>query len=541
MNLRVEMSNTKQEYEYIVIGGGSGGCVVANRLAKAGKEVLLLEEGPADNSMFVHIPATFIRVIGTDRTFIYRSKASSELEGRATTIPQGRTLGGGSSVNAMVYIRGQAEDYNDWAKSGCAGWEWENVLPVFKRAESNERLANNYHGTQGSLKVSDAKHKHPLSLAFIRAAQEAGYPHNDDFNGESQAGVGFYQTTTVNGKRGSTAATYLAEVKDSPNVTILTNAKVQRLIIKGNQVTGVIYKNKNNKEISVQAKNEVILTAGALASPKILMHSGIGPENVLRSVNIEPVKILDGVGKNYQDHLEISVYGRTKAPISLLGQDKGLKAIKNGAQYFPFNSGLLTSTVVESGGFIDSTGEGRPDIQFHVLPTLVGDADRDPIDGHGISINPCFLRPKSRGEVVVTSNIPDEPVEIDARYLTEPSDVDAMLRGLKVARDIIRQPSMSAIIEQELLPSSNKEATDDELIEHIRKYAKTVYHPVGTCKMGIDDDAVVDPTLRVHGIDGLRICDASIMPSLVSGNTNAPTIMIAERCADFILSGSNPL
>lgn len=541
MNLRVEMSNTKKEYEYIVIGGGSGGCVVANRLAKAGKEVLLLEEGPADNSMFVHIPATFIRVIGTDRTFIYRSKASSELEGRATTIPQGRTLGGGSSVNAMVYIRGQAEDYNDWAKSGCAGWEWENVLPVFKRAESNERLANNYHGTQGSLKVSDAKHKHPLSLAFIRAAQEAGYPHNDDFNGESQAGVGFYQTTTVNGKRGSTAATYLAEVKDSPNVTILTNAKVQRLIIKGNQVTGVIYKNKNNKEISVQAKNEVILTAGALASPKILMHSGIGPENVLRSVNIEPVKILDGVGKNYQDHLEISVYGRTKAPISLLGQDKGLKAIKNGAQYFPFNSGLLTSTVVESGGFIDSTGEGRPDIQFHVLPTLVGDADRDPIDGHGISINPCFLRPKSRGEVVVTSNIPDEPVEIDARYLTEPSDVDAMLRGLKVARDIIRQPSMSAIIEQELLPSSNKEATDDELIEHIRKYAKTVYHPVGTCKMGIDDDAVVDPTLRVHGIDGLRICDASIMPSLVSGNTNAPTIMIAERCADFILSGSNPL
>lgn len=530
------MSNIKEQYEYIVIGGGSAGCVITNRLAKAGKKVLLLEEGPADNSMFVHIPATFIRVIGTERTFIYRSKTSPELNGRATTIPQGRTLGGGSSVNAMVYIRGQAEDYNDWAQNGCPGWEWENVLPIFKRAENNERLANDYHGTQGSLKVSDPKHKHPLSLAFVRAAQEAGYAHNDDFNGESQAGVGFYQSTTSNGKRGSTATTYLAEVKNLPNVTVLTQAKVQRLVLTDNKVTGVVYKDKNNTEISVFAKSEVILSAGALASPKILMQSGIGPEKVLKSANIVPVKILQGVGKNYQDHLEISIYGRTKAPISLLGQDKGLKAIKNGAQYFPFHSGLLTSTVVESGGFIDSTGEGRPDIQFHVLPTLVGDADREPIDGHGISINPCFLRPKSRGEVVVTSNNPDDPVEIDAKYLTEPSDVDAMVRGLKIARNIIRQPSMSVIIEQELLPSSQKDISDDELVDHIRKYAKTVYHPVGTCKMGTDDNAVVDPALRVHGIEGLRICDASIMPSLVSGNTNAPTIMIAERCADFILA-----
>ncbi len=521
------MSNIKEDYEYIVIGGGSSGCVVTNRLAKAGKKVLLLEEGPADNSMFVHIPATFIRVIGTERTFIYRSKKSSELNGRETTIPQGRTLGGGSSVNAMVYIRGQAEDYNGWAQNGCPGWEWENVLPIFKRAENNERLANDYHGTQGSLKVSDAKHRHPLSLAFVRAAQEAGYAHNDDFNGQSQAGVGFYQSTTSNGKRGSTAATYLAEVKSLSNVTVLTDAKVQRLILKDNKVTGVVYKNKNNTEVSVSAKNEVILTAGALASPKILMQSGIGPENVLKSVNIEPIKILNGVGKNYQDHLEISIYGRTKDPISLLGQDKGIKAIKNGAQYFPFHSGLLTSTVVESGGFIDSTGKGRPDIQFHVLPTLVGDADREPIEGHGISINPCFLRPKSRGEVVITSKSPDEPVEIDARYLTEPSDVDAMLRGLKIARNIIRQPSLSSIIEQELLPSSQKEVSDEVLIEHIRKYAKTVYHPVGTCKMGTDEDAVVAPNLKVHGIEGLRICDACIMPSLVSGNTNAPTIMIA--------------
>jgi len=529
------MSSLKESYEYIIIGGGSSGCVMVNRLAKAGKKVLLLEEGPADNSMFVHIPATFIRVIGTERTFIYRSKASPEMNGRATTIPQGRTLGGGSSVNAMIYIRGQAEDYNDWAKSGCTGWEWENVLPIFKRAESNERLANEYHGTTGTLNVSDGKYKHPFSLAFIRAAQEAGYAHNDDFNGKSQAGVGFYQTTTKNGKRGSTAATYLSEVKNLPNVTVLTGAKVQRLFLKDNEVKGVIYKDNTGSEVRVLSNNEVVLTAGALASPKILMHSGIGPEDVLKSVNIAPVKVLNGVGKNYQDHLEISVYGRAKDPISLLGQDKGLKAIKNGAQYFPFHSGLLTSTVVESGAFMDSTGDGRPDIQFHVLPTLVGDADREPIEGHGLSINPCFLRPKSRGEVVITSQDPNEPVEIDARYLTDPHDVDAMLRGLKIARNIIRQPSMTSIIEQELLPSSQEEVSDEVLIEHIRKYAKTVYHPAGTCKMGTGEDAVVDPKLRVYGIKGLRICDASIMPNLVSGNTNAPTIMIAERCADFIL------
>lgn len=530
------MKNVKQEYEYIVIGGGSAGCVMANRLAKAGKQVLVLEEGPADNSFFIHTPATFIRVIGTERTFIYRSKKSPELDGRETTIPQGRTLGGGSSVNAMVYIRGQAADYNNWEENGCAGWGWDNVLPIFKRAENNERLANKYHGTAGTLKVSDAKHKHPLSSAFIRAAQEAGYSHNDDFNGQSQAGVGFYQSTTINGKRGSTAATYLEEVKHLSNVTVLTEATVQRLIVKDKVVTGVIYKNTQGAEQSIYAKKEVILSAGALASPKILMHSGIGPEDVLKSVNITPTKILNGVGKNYQDHLEISVYGKTKEPISLLGQDSGLKALKNGVEYVAFKSGLLTSTVVESGGFIDTNGEGRPDIQFHVLPTLVGDADREPVEGHGVSINPCFLRPKSRGVVVITSKNPDEPVEIDARYLTEPSDMDAMLRGLKVARDIIRQPSMSAIIEQELLPSSHENVSDDVLIDHIRKYAKTVYHPAGTCKMGVDADAVVDPKLRVHGIERLRICDASIMPYLVSGNTNAPTIMIAERCADFILA-----
>lgn len=529
------MKKIKENYEYIVIGGGSAGCVVTNRLAKGGKQVLLLEEGPADNSFFIHTPATVQKNIGTERTFIYRSKSSPEMNGRATTIPQGRTLGGGSSVNAMVYIRGHAEDYNDWEKSGCTGWGWNNVLPVFKRSECNERLANGFHGTTGTLKVSDVRYKHPLSSAFIRAAQEAGHSFNDDFNGQSQEGFGFYQSTTFNGKRSSTADTYLAEVKSLPNVTVLTGASVQRLILDNNKATGVIYIDKNGLERSVSAEKEVILSAGALASPKILMHSGIGPKDVLKAVDIAPVKLLNGVGKNYQDHLEICVYGRTKEPISLLGQDKGFKALKNGLQYVAFNSGLLTSNVLEAGGFVDSTSEGRPDIQFHVLPTLVGDADREPLEGHGITINPCYLKPKSRGQVRLISNNPTDPIEIDSQYLTEPSDMDAMLRGLKLARNIIRQPSLSAVIDQELLPSAEDEVSDEVLINHIREYAKTVYHPSGTCKMGTDAESVVDPKLCVHGIEGLRICDASIMPIIVSGNTNAPTIMIAERCADFIL------
>ncbi|MEH6517115.1 MAG: FAD-dependent oxidoreductase [Halioglobus sp.] len=527
--------NVKEDYEYIVIGGGSAGCVVTNRLAKAGKQVLLIEEGPADNSFFIHTPATFVKVHGTERTFIYRSKTSPEMAGRATTIPQGRTLGGGSSVNGMVYIRGQAEDYNDWEKSGCVGWGWDNVLPVFIRAEGNERLADEYHGTTGSMKVSDPKHRHPLAFAFVRAAQEAGYPYNDDFNGKSQEGVGFYQTTTFNGKRASTAATYLADVKHLSNVTVLTDASVQRLILDNTKVTGVSYKDNKGIERSVSAKKEVILSAGALASPKILMHSGIGPEDVLNAVDIEPVKVLNGVGKNYQDHLEVAVYARTKEPISLLGQDSGFKALKNGLQYLAFNSGLLTSTVVEVGGFMDSTGEGRPDVQFHVLPTLVGDADREPLEGHGISLNPSFLRPKSRGEVRIISNNPADQAEIDSQYLTDPSDMDTLLRALKIARNIVRQPSLSALIDHELLPSAEEDVSDDVLIDHIRKYSKTVYHPSGTCKMGTDDEAVVDPKLCVYGIENLRICDASIMPILVSGNTNAPVVMIAERCADFIL------
>ncbi|WP_028224989.1 GMC family oxidoreductase [Paraburkholderia ferrariae] len=525
-----------ETYDYIVVGGGSSGCAVTHRLVKAGKSVLLLEDGPPDNSIFIQMPATFIRVLGTERATVFTSEPQAAAAGRQTFVPQGRTLGGGSSVNAMVYIRGTSLDYNGWATLGCTGWSWSEVLPVFKRAESHMRLSEPFHGTQGPLKVSDTRYRHPLSLAFVRAAQETGFGYNDDFNGQDQSGFGFYHTTTFDGQRGSTAATYLAEVRGAPNLTIATGKLVTRISIDGRRATGVQWRAKNGESGSALARAEVILAAGALATPKLLMLSGVGPAEHLRERGIAVVHDSPGVGRNYQDHLEVSIYGRACEPISLLGNDRGLKALRHGLQWKLFRSGLLTSNVVESGGFVDTTGGDRPDIQFHVLPTLVGDVDREPLPGHGISINPCILRPKSRGSVLLRDDDPASPILFDSGALENESDVQALVRGVKLARRILRAPSLARVVSEEIKPSREADVSDRELEDYVRHHAKTVYHPAGTCRMGSDVAAVVSPLLKVNGVEGLRVCDASIMPTIVSGNTNAPTIMIAERCADFALA-----
>lgn len=522
-------------YDYIVIGGGSSGCVVTNRLIKAGHSVLMLEEGPKDNSIFVHIPATFIRVIGTKRTFLYRAEEAQSTGGRPMFVPQGRTLGGGSSVNAMIYIRGQAQDYDDWEAMGCTGWGWKDVLPVFRECEKNERLSDELHGTEGTLSVSDPRFRHPLSLAFVKATQEAGYSYNHDFNGADQAGTGFYQTTTINARRGSTAATFLAEVKSSPLLTVETEAKVERVVVNDGKAEGVSYKDKSGALQTVQANKEVILTAGALATPKILMLSGIGPAMELKRHGIEVLKDAPQVGQNFQDHLEVPTQAQTKHPISLLGADQGVSAVKHALQYLVARSGQLASTVVESGAFVDTGGEGRPDIQINVLPVLTGDVERAPLPGHGVTLNPCQLRPESRGEVTLRSADPADPILFDGKYLSDERDVDTMVRGLKVARGILRQPALAAVTTSELMPSAAADVPDKDLADHVRNFAKTVYHPSCTCRMGSDEASVVDLKLRVRGVENLRICDASVMPKLVSGNTNAPTIMIARRCADFIL------
>jgi choline dehydrogenase-like flavoprotein len=534
-NRVAEGTTPVQGYDYIVVGGGSAGCVVTQRLVSSGKGVLLLEAGPADNHPFVHIPGTFVRVIGSRRTWMYRSEAEPGLKGRPMHVPQGRTLGGGSSVNAMIYIRGQAQDYDHWAMLGAEGWGWEDVLPVFRNCEANQRLAGPYHGTEGMLPVSDTRYRHPLSYAFLRAAQEVGIPYTHDFNGPDQAGAGFFQTTTQEGRRGSTAATYLAAVRGSLNLTLRTEAALEAILIENGAATGVRYRTADGAVHEAEAREEVILCAGGIGSPKLLQLSGIGPAAHLAKIGIPLRHDLPGVGENYQDHISAPVYGQTREPVSLLGNDRGMKAVRHGLEYLLTRSGLLSSNIIECGAFVDTGGAGRPDIQIHLTPTLVGDVGRAPPPGHGITVNPCILRPTSRGTVRLRSAAPQDPVLLHANALATREDIETLVRGVRLSRRILRAPSLARLIEREILPSPEEEVTDEVLESHARTVAKTVFHPVGTCRMGRDAMAVTDPRLRVHGVPRLRIADASVMPTLVSGNTNAAAVMIGERCANFLL------
>jgi choline dehydrogenase-like flavoprotein len=525
-----------ETFDYIVVGGGSAGCTVTHRLVKAGKSVLVIEAGPDDNNQFVNMPGGFVRLFSTERVQFYMSEPQTAAGDRPIAVPQGRTLGGGSSVNAMIYIRGTSHDYDEWRDMGCTGWGWDEVLPVFKRAESNQRLAEPLHGTEGPLPVSDARFHHPLSYAGLRAAQEAGYPYNDDFNGATQQGVGFYQVTQRDAVRGSAAASYLRPLMGNPKLKVMTRASVGKLITENGAAVGVTIIDSSGAASEARAREEVILTAGALATPKILMLSGIGPAQHLSALGIPVVRELRGVGENFQDHLDAPFYVRVKDPISLLGHDQGLKAARHYLQYKLFRSGLLCSNIVEAGAFIDTTGSGRSDIQIHFIPQLLGDPPREGPSGHGISINPAILDPKSRGTVRLRSTNAQDPILFDPKFLSAPEDLAAFARGIKVARKIGSQPSLRRLGGVEISPLGEPlMQTDAEMAEHAKRYAKSIYHPVGTCRMGTDDGAVVDPSLRVRGVPRLRICDASIMPTIVRGNTNAPTIMIAERCADFIL------
>ena len=534
------IKEVRLKYDYVIVGAGSAGCVLANRLSEdANISVCLLEAGYSDDSSYIQIPAAVIAImratpgLGAKYNWKFKSTSQPGLNGRQSYQPRGKALGGSSSINAMVYIRGHSTDYDDWANLGNDGWGYSDVLPYFKRSENNERGTDDYHGVGGELNVADSRSSNPVGHLFVEAGKEQGHHHNTDFNGATQQGIGHYQVTQKDGHRCSTAVGFLNPVKDRPNLTVLTQARVTKINLEGKRAVGVEIRHKKSN-ISIQANKEVIVSAGAFQSPQLLMLSGIGSEANLTPHGIEVKHELPGVGSNLIDHPDyVSVHksnNKSSIGISLSGT---ATIIKESLRYRKNATGLLTSNFAEAGGFLKTNANlNRPDIQLHFVPGVVDDHGRKLHLGHGISCHTCVLRPKSRGSVSLFSNNPLADPLIDVGFLNEDDDVNVLLKGYKITREILHSNALKGTTGKELY--SNGSMSDDELIHILRQHSDTVYHPIGTCKMGNDEMAVVDSELRVHGLENLRVVDASIMPTLIGGNTNAPAIMIAEKASDMI-------
>jgi choline dehydrogenase len=527
---------TTKNYDYIVVGAGAAGCVVANRLSEDTQvRVLLLEAGGPDRNPLIHMPAGFTKLTGPSVNWGFQTAPQAEMNNRRMHYPQGRTMGGSTSINAMIYIRGHRLDYDEWQDMGNEGWGYDGVLPYFKKSENNERLVDDYHGTGGPLNVAEQTQSNPLTRAFVRSAQEIGIPYNHDLNGEKQAGVSFYQVTQRNVRRESAATAFIKPILERPNFTAITHAQATQVLVEDGRAVGIKYL-KDKQEYSVRAEREVILSSGAVNSPRLLLLSGIGPADELKELGIEVVHNLPGVGKNFQDHMDVYIPAET-IPVSYNGEDRWDKAIRHGIQYLLYKTGPVTACVAEAGIFLKtSEGVRSPDIQIHCLPAFVVDHGRKRISGHGVTINTCNLRPRSIGVVKLNSANPLDDPYIDPNFCGDPYDWKISIEGFKWGRKLLNSPAFKPFIKKEYLPGNDK-TSDEDIKAYIRQWSKTDYHPVGSCKMGQDDMAVVDTQLQVHGLEGLRVIDASIMPKLISGNTQAPSIMVGEKGAAIIKAG----
>jgi choline dehydrogenase len=529
--------------DFIIVGAGSAGCVLANRLSADPKtKVILLEAGRRDSSPFIHAPAGFIKMIRNPRyNWCYSTEPDPGVNGRKIFWPRGKTLGGSSAINGLLYVRGQPWDYDRWRQMGNEGWGWDDVLPLFKATEISEAGGNELRGEAGELNVSDARMRHPLSVKWVEAAIAAGHRFNPDYNGEDQEGVGYFQTTIRNGRRHSAASAFLKPVKSRPNLRIVTQAHVQRVDLDGKRCTGVTYKDRSGKVISLTAGREVILSGGSIGSPQILMLSGIGDPDHLSENGVKPQHELSGVGQAMQDHLQIKLIHKVDIPtFNRDGRSLIRQAAIASRYYLSGGYGPLSMPGADATGFLKTNPDlETPDIQFHIQPFSYDSHTGDMHDFAGFSATVCQLRPESRGEILLDGPDPASYPKIHPNYLSTETDCRTMVEGVRIARNIAAQSPLAEHLISEYQPGEDVDSDDyDAMLDFVRERSTTIFHPSGTCKMGRGSDAVVDPQLKLHGIGGLRVVDCSIMPELVSGNTNAPTIMIAEKASRMILAGS---